>query len=265
MARTGDTALAREIIAAHPGLEKDKALYRIAREEFQSGAKGSKSSAAHMWRREWRRAGFAKPYVKTGATALARQMIAEAPEIGRDTDAYVRTRESFYERADGSKASKRSTWWRAVVEAGIKAPHPTAAHRPESKWAQYSTPGCAGGSGGRGGGRLKHLEPEILEEIGRLFAEGETMRWSAEIAGVPLETIKFYFRIFANDLTDADEMPKCPCGLPRTHRGFCAHRAARSPARQQALKNIRPGHQGSRHFFRKLNAINRMDSGRRSL
>lgn len=108
---------------------------------------------------------------------------------------------------------------------------------------------------------MVHVIPaEKQAQLAALFREGESIGFAQEASGLHPRTIKVYFRIFDNDLTDIDTIPCCPCGKPRMHKGWCPHRTARSPARQALLRSLKGKRVGSvskkqsREFFQKLKA-----------
>lgn len=66
------------------------------------------------------------------------------------------------------------------------------------------------------------------------FIRGASTRVGARYAGVERQTAKRWFQIWRRQGVD----PRCPCGRPSVHRGWCRYRFKLSPARQAVMAEL---------------------------
>lgn len=81
-----------------------------------------------------------------------------------------------------------------------------------------------------------------LVMIGKLLLAGMSRRAVARQAGVNVKTVAKMFRILQRELPSFD--PRCGCGQPSGHQGWCRVRFNRSPKRQKALAAIHQRQRG---------------------
>lgn len=79
-------------------------------------------------------------------------------------------------------------------------------------------------------GKMVRKSVEKFNQVVELLMSGETIRGTASIAGVSRGTVEHY-----KAQIDTSAV-RCECGGTAGHRGWCASRLARSPARQRFLK-----------------------------
>jgi hypothetical protein len=77
---------------------------------------------------------------------------------------------------------------------------------------------------------VNSLPTAIVAELHALFRAGIGVRASARRLGISKITAQRYYREFPE--------LKCPCGEPARHRGWCQHRVALSPERQNFLSRF---------------------------
>lgn len=75
------------------------------------------------------------------------------------------------------------------------------------------------------------LDPAVVMEINRRLLAAESNRNVAMAVGVSKGAVQRWRKRIASDLS----VVMCVCGLPASHRGWCRHRVANSPARQAFL------------------------------
>ena len=73
------------------------------------------------------------------------------------------------------------------------------------------------------------LDQDKLNHIVKLLQSGESIRHTAELAKANVHTVRRIHREFEIAVA-------CPCGEPANHQGWCKVRLARSPARQEFLR-----------------------------
>ena len=79
------------------------------------------------------------------------------------------------------------------------------------------------------------LPPVLSDMIQRLLAAGHGVRAVAAEVGVAKNTVTRYRQLLLRHAA-----PRCPCGAPIGHNGFCAWRFARSPRRQALIRAWTP-------------------------
>lgn len=74
-----------------------------------------------------------------------------------------------------------------------------------------------------------------LERAGALLAKGASLRQVSSATGMAKGTVAKLRKVL---MLAAGINPRCPCGQLAGHRGWCSHRYANSPARQEVIARL---------------------------
>lgn len=82
---------------------------------------------------------------------------------------------------------------------------------------------------------MNELPPDKVDDLYAAFAAGKSSREIVRSVGVAKNTVTGHRRLW---LAAGNAVPLCACGRTSDHRGWCAVRFARSPTRQQAMRDM---------------------------
>lgn len=122
------------------------------------------------------------------------------------------------------------SFWEVVVSTSVAELPPVAVLIPITPNSRNTFIGVEGWQHG-----VIRDKQGRLSKLARAFAAGMSIREAARCVGCSKTTARKVFRIFSA----ASGKPfLCPCGQPNTHQGWCSHRYALSPVRQEVMAKL---------------------------